>query len=168
MSIMCIYEFTVRDSPAAVVLAVFYFIGITGTLSWATYNIVRASNLFRGQSEKVLADQLPTKILSRWSLLCVMFKKNKNWFIAPLLIYVLLKSIFVAVAQNSAYVQALALLILDLGYLVGICYIRPWLDKGTIICNIVICTINFLNAFMLLIFCGIFKSPVCFFVQLDP
>merc|ERR1711964_372119 len=41
MTILCLWEFTQVDSPAEVVLAIFFFFGMTGTLAWAALKVVR-------------------------------------------------------------------------------------------------------------------------------
>jgi hypothetical protein len=62
-------------------------------------------------------------------------------------------------AQNAGTVQAIALLLIEAGALIGSAVLRPWMDKKTNTFNIAICAINFINAIFLLIFTKVFDQP---------
>lgn len=164
MSIMCLWEFTQNDSSGAMMLAVFYFFGILLLLGWAAFNLLKESRFFSAKPdnrEKLgeSPERAGHKFNKKWNLLCVTFRKDAYWFLAPLLFYMFIKAIFVSIAQNAGSVQALALVILELVYLVAAAYLRPWMDQRTNTCNITVAVLNFLNALYLLIFCGLFKVP---------
>lgn len=66
---------------------------------------------------------------------------------------------FIAFGQKNGNVQAVALVLVELAYLVAVAYLRPWMDKKTNIFNISICTINFLNVIFLLVFTNMANAP---------
>lgn len=41
LSILCLWELTQGDSPAEMVLAVGFFLGVVVSLSWASWNVIR-------------------------------------------------------------------------------------------------------------------------------
>ncbi|RPA87136.1 TRP-domain-containing protein [Ascobolus immersus RN42] len=168
-SIACfsLYEFTATDSPAAVVLAVFYLLTLTGTLAWAVFWILRTTSFsmmtqstleLEKAAPAVAANRRKSKA-SRWGILCITYDKEHYYFIAPFIFYILLKSIFVGVAQKHQRVQAVALFVIEILYCGLACYLRPWMDKRTNIVNISIAVVNMLNAVCLMIFSGIFSAP---------
>ncbi|APA16037.1 hypothetical protein SS1G_10151 [Sclerotinia sclerotiorum 1980 UF-70] len=160
MTILCLWEFTQNDSPAEVVLAIFFFFGMTGTLAWAAMKVVRIAK------RSVLMHKNPAYILysdpsalNKWGFLYVQFRATAYYFIIPTLIYIVIKGMFIAFGQNSSTVQAIALLLIEAAALIGASVIRPWMDKSTNSFNIAICAINFLNTIFLLVFTDIFNQP---------
>jgi hypothetical protein len=81
------------------------------------------------------------------------------YFIIPLLAYIFVKAMFIAFAQSAPVVQAVSLIIMEAAFLIGVCILRPWMDKKTNIYNISIAVVNFLNAIFLLIFTNVFNQP---------
>jgi hypothetical protein len=160
MTILCLWEFTQVDSPAEVVLAVFFFFGMTGTLAWAAMKVVRIAQ------RSVLMHKNPAYILysdpaalNKWGFLYVQFRATAYYFILPVLIYTLIKGMFIAFAQGSGTAQAIGLLLIEAIALIGASVVRPWMDKATNSFNISICAINFLNAIFLLMFTNVFNQP---------
>lgn len=97
--------------------------------------------------------------LNKWGFLYVQFKATAYYFITPILVYVLIKGMFVALAQNNGNLQAIALVIIEAVYLIIVCVLRPYMDKKTNGFNIAICVINFISAIFLLVFTGLFDQP---------
>ncbi|KAF7946890.1 uncharacterized protein EAE97_004139 [Botrytis byssoidea] len=160
MTILCLWEFTQNDSPAEIVLAIFFFFGMTGTLAWAAMKVVRIAK------RSVLMHKNPAYILysdpsalNKWGFLYVQFRATAYYFILPTLIYILIKGMFIAFGQNASTVQAIALLLIEAAALIGASVIRPWMDRSTNSFNIAICAINFLNTIFLLVFTDIFNQP---------
>lgn len=98
--------------------------------------------------------------LNKWGFLYVQYRASAYYCVIPVLVYTLVKSMFIGLAQPASLVQAIALLIIELALLVGAGYMRPWMDKKTNIFNISICAVNFLNTILLLFFTETFKQPV--------
>lgn len=160
MTILCLWEFTVHDSPAEIVLAVFFFLGMTGTLVWAAAKVFliarRSVQLHKNPAYILYSDP---SALNKWGFLYVQFRATAYYFIFPTLVYILVKGMFIALGQNSGTLQAAALVIVEAIALIGASVLRPWMDKPTNSFNISICAINFLNAIFLLIFTGVFNQP---------
>lgn len=160
MTILCLWEFTQRDSPAEVILGVFFFFGMTGTLAWAATKVIliakRSVHMHNNPGYILYSDPA---VLNKWGFLYVQFRASAYYFILPMLLYIVVKGMFIALAQNSGTVQGAALVVIEAIALVGSSVLRPWMDKPTNSFNISICAINFINAVFLLIFTGVFDLP---------
>jgi len=160
MTILCLWEFTQVDSPAEVVLAIFFFFGMTGTLAWAAMKVIRIAKrsveMHKNPAYILYSDP---SALNKWGFLYVQFRATAYYFILPCLVYILVKGMFIAFGQNAGTVQAVALLLVEAMFLIGASVIRPWMDKSTNSFNIAICSVNFVNAVFLLIFTDVFNQP---------
>lgn len=160
MTILCLWEFTQVDSTAEVVLAVFFFFGMTATLGWAASKVVRLARrsvvMHRNPAYILFSDP---QALNKWGFLYVQFRASAYYFIIPVLGYTLIKGMFIALAQNNSTAQAVGFLLIEAGALIGASVMRPWMDKSTNSFNIAICVINFINAIFLLIFSDVFNQP---------
>ncbi|SCU96081.1 LAMI_0F05138g1_1 [Lachancea mirantina] len=160
LSILSIWEFTQRDSPAVVVVAV-VVLAVVGLL--LLYGVVRV--IVRGR-ESLKLYKTPAYLLygdanflNRYGFLYVQFKADMYWWLIPLLAYLLLRSLFVAVLQDQGRAQSVVVFVIEVVYFVAICWVRPYLDKRTNAYNIVIHLVNFLNSLFFLFFSNIFKQP---------
>ncbi|CZT02833.1 probable Calcium_related spray protein [Rhynchosporium agropyri] len=160
MTILCLWEFTQVDSPAEIVLAIFFFFGMTGTLAWAALKVVRIAKrsveMHKNPAYILYSDPAA---LNKWGFLYVQFRASAYYFILPTLAYLLVKGMFIAFGQKSGTVQAVALVLIEAVILIGASVIRPWMDKSTNSFNIAICAVNFVNAVFLLIFTDVFNQP---------
>ncbi|KAK4096969.1 TRP-domain-containing protein [Parathielavia hyrcaniae] len=160
ITVFCLWEFTQNDSPAAMVLAVFFFVGILTTLSYAAYRVIRIARrsvaLHRNPAYILFSDP---HALNKWGFLYVQFRASAYYFIVPVLVYILVKGMFIAFAQRAGTVQAVALIIIEAAALIAASVLRPWMDKSTNSFNIAICAMNFINAIFLFIFTDVFGLP---------
>jgi hypothetical protein len=161
MTILCLWEFTQVDSPAEVVLAIFFFFfGMTGTLAWAAMKVIRIAkrsvDMHKNPAYILYSDP---SALNKWGFLYVQFRATAYYFILPTLVYILIKGMFIAFGQKSGTVQAIALVLIEAAVLIAASVIRPWMDKSTNSFNISICAVNFLNAIFLLVFTDVFNQP---------
>ncbi|AEO64781.1 uncharacterized protein THITE_2111124 [Thermothielavioides terrestris NRRL 8126] len=160
MTILCLWELTQNDSAAAMVLAVFFFLGILATLSYAAYRVIRLArrsvSLHRNPAYILFSDP---QALNKWGFLYVQFRASAYYFIVPVLVYTLVKGMFIAFAQSAGTVQAVALIIIEAAALIASTVLRPWMDKSTNSFNIAICAMNFINAIFLFIFTDVFGLP---------
>ncbi|KAI4160225.1 MAG: hypothetical protein LQ342_005937 [Letrouitia transgressa] len=160
MTVLCLWELTQRDSAAEVVLALFFFISMTVSLGWAALKVFRIAkrsvNMHKNPAYILYSD--PTA-LNKWGFLYVQFRATAYYFIMPILLYILLKGIFVAFGQGSGIAQAVGLVIIEAVFLIGVSILRPWMDKKTNSFNIAIAAINFLNVIFLLVFTSVFNQP---------
>lgn len=160
MTVLCLWEFTQHDSAAEMVLAVFFFFGMTITLGWAASKVIRIARrsvaMHRNPAYILFSDP---QALNKWGFLYVQFRASAYYFIVPMLGYTLLKGMFLAFAQSKGTVQAVAFIVIEAGALIAASVLRPWMDKSTNSFNIAICAVNFLNAVFLLIFTDVFNQP---------
>ncbi|KAI1865858.1 hypothetical protein JX265_004564 [Neoarthrinium moseri] len=160
MTILCLWEFTQVDSPAEVVLAVFFFFGMTATLGWAASKVIRIARrsvaMHRNPAYILFSDP---QALNKWGFLYIQFRASAYYFILPVLGYLIIKGMFIAFAQKSGTAQAVGLLLIEAGWLVAASVMRPWMDKSTNTFNIAIAAINFINSIFLLIFSDVFSQP---------
>lgn len=160
MAILCLWEFTQADSPAEVVLAVFFFFGLAITLGWGCSKVIRIARrsvaMHRNPAYILFSDP---QTLNKWGFLYIQFRASAYYFVAPVLGYTLIKAMFVAFAQRSPIAQAVGFLVIEAGALIAASVMRPWMDKPTNSFNIAICVVNFLNAVFLLIFSDVFGAP---------
>ncbi|KAI1333707.1 hypothetical protein F5Y15DRAFT_410148 [Xylariaceae sp. FL0016] len=160
MSILCLWEFTQVDSPAEVVLAVFFIVGMTVTLGWAATKVIRIARrsvqMHRNPAYILFSDP---QALNKWGFLYIQFRASAYYFVIPILGYTLVKSMFIAFGQSSGTAQAIGFLLIEAGALIAASVLRPWMDKSTNSFNIAICAVNFINAIFLLIFSDVFNQP---------
>jgi hypothetical protein len=160
ITIMCLWEFTQNDSPAAMVLAVFFFLGSLIALAYAAYKVIRIARrsvtMHRNPAYILFSDP---HALNKWGFLYVQFRASAYYFIVPMLVYILVKGMFIAFAQRSGTVQAVALIIIEAAALITASVLRPWMDKSTNTFNIAIFAINFVNAIFMFIFTDVFGLP---------
>ncbi|RDA93702.1 hypothetical protein CP533_4898 [Ophiocordyceps camponoti-saundersi (nom. inval.)] len=160
MAILCLWEFTQVDSPAEVVLAVFFFFGMALTLAWGAAKVIRIARrsvtMHRNPAYILFSDP---QALNKWGFLYIQFRASAYYFIAPVLGYMLIKAMFVALSQRNAVAQAVGFVIIEAAALIAASVLRPWMDKSTNSFNIAICVVNFLNAIFLLIFSNVFGAP---------
>ncbi|KUI71500.1 Flavin carrier protein 2 [Cytospora mali] len=160
MSILCLWELTQGDSPAEMVLAVFFFLGILVCLAWAAFNVIRMARrsiaLHKNPAYALYSD---AHALNKWGFLYIQYRASAYYFVVPVLLYTLVKAVFVAFAQDSGLTQAIALIIIEVAALIATTVLRPYMDKSTNAFNVTICVVNFLNAVFLLIFTDVFDQP---------
>lgn len=160
MMVLSFWELTRRDSAGLVVLAILTMLTMIAVLAWASSKVVRIAQrsiaMHKNPAYILYSDPAA---LNKWGFLYVQFKAAAYWFIIPWLGYLLIKAMFVGLAQGSPKVQAIALLLIELALLVGVSILRPWMDKKTNGFNIAIAAINFISAFLLVMFSEVFGQP---------
>lgn len=160
MCVLCLWEFTQQDSPAEVVLAVIMILSMLVSLGWASQKVIRLAKrsvtMHKNPAYILYSDP---SCLNKWGFLYVQYRATAYYFVVPFLIYTLVKGMFIGLSQPAPIVQTVALVILELGMLVAVCILRPWMDKKTNVFNISIAVINFLNSIFLLVFSDVFDPP---------
>lgn len=169
MVVLCLWEFTQNDSAAEMVLAIFTLFTMIGILGWASSKVIRLARrsiaMHKNPAYILYSDPVS---LNKWGFLYVQFKATAYFFIVPVLLYVLVKGIFIALAQSSGVAQAVALLIIEAVFLIAVSILTPYMDKKTNVFNISICVINFISAVFLLVFSNVFNQPVSHNQLLNP
>ena len=101
MSILCLWEFTQVDSPAEVVLAIFFFFGMSATLGWAAVKVIliarRSQQMHKNPAYILYSDP---NALNKWGFLYVQFRATAYYYILPVLVYIIIKAMFVGFAQR--------------------------------------------------------------------
>ncbi|KAL0943104.1 Flavin carrier protein 1 [Colletotrichum truncatum] len=160
LTVFCLWEFTRIDSPAEVVLAVFFFFGAALTLLAAAFKIIliarRSIALHRNPAYMLFSNP---QILNKLGFLYVQFRGSAYYFVLPAIGYIIIKGAFISFSQTNNAVQTIALVIIEFAALIAASVMRPWMDKSTNIFNISIFVMNVLNSLMLLIFTNIFGTP---------
>jgi len=160
MSVLCLWQLVERDSAAEVVLALVVFISMAGALGFASWKVIslakKSVEMHKNPAYILYSDP---ECLNKWGFLYVQYRATAYYFVVPLLAYILVKAIFIAFAQKSAIAQAVGLVIVEAAALVGVCVLKPFMDKKTNIFNISICSMNMLNAIQLLFFSDAFGQP---------
>ena len=161
MVVLCFWELTKRDSAAEVVLAIVTLATFLASLGWGSYKVwsigYRSVQMHNNPAYILYSDP---RALNKWGFLYVQFKASLYYFIIPVLIYTLIKGMFIAFAQEKGTVQAIGLLVLEAIYTTFLCVMRPYMDKKTNVFNISIAVVNFINSLLLLFFSGVFDLPV--------
>ncbi|KAA8909279.1 hypothetical protein TRICI_004591 [Trichomonascus ciferrii] len=160
LSVLCLWELTQRDSAACVVLAVLSYVIVVVILGFAAFKVIsiarRSAALHKNPAYILFSDPAA---LNRWGFLYIQYRATAYYFIVPFLAYTFVKAAFVALAQPSGKTQAMAVFILELGWLVALSWLKPYMDKTTNGFNIAIAAINFINALFFLFFSSIFNQP---------
>jgi hypothetical protein len=161
MVVLCFWELTKRDSAGEVVLAIFTLVIFLCILGWASSKVIRIAQrsivMHKNPAYILYSDPVS---LNKWGFLYVQFKAASYYFIVPILGYLLIKGMFIGLAQKSGTVQAIALLLIEAGLLIAVSVLRPYMDKKTNAFNISIAAINFAGAIFLLFFTEVFGQPV--------
>ncbi|EON68681.1 hypothetical protein W97_07939 [Coniosporium apollinis CBS 100218] len=160
MVVLCFWELTQRDSAAEVALAILTIVTMTLILGWASSKVIRIAQrsiaMHKNPAYILYSDPVS---LNKWGFLYVQFKATAYYFIVPVLFHVLLKGMFIGLGQESAVVQAIALVLIEAGLLIAVSIMRPYMDKKTNAFNISICAVNFVSSIFLLVFTDIFDQP---------
>lgn len=162
ISTLCLWELAERDSPAEVVLAVGFLMTLCVILAFGTYKTLRTLNQTRKDSTNanpaygLFAD---VGVLNKFGPLYIQYRASASYFIIPSLIRIVGKAMLVALGQNKPIAQAIALMIIEVGFLIAASVIRPWMDKGINSFHIAISVVDFLNSVLLFIFCNVFSLP---------
>lgn len=160
MVVLCLWEFTQRNSAAEVLLAVVMILSLLIALGWAAQKVIRLAKrsvtMHKNPAYILYSDP---SCLNKWGFLYVQYRATAYYFVVPYLVYVLVKGMFIGLSQPSPVVQTVALVVIELAMLVGVCVLRPWMDKKTNVYNISIAVVNFINVIFLLVFSDVFNPP---------
>jgi hypothetical protein len=161
MIVLCLFEFTRKDSSAEVVLSVWMLLFVVTILAVASMKIWRIAHrsqqLHRSSAYMLYSD---SKILNKWGFLYIQYKATMTSFLTLVLIHSLIKGGFVGLGQRSGKAQVIGLFILELFFLIIVCSLKPYMDKKTNSFNISIASVNFVNLLIVFLISGIFYLPV--------
>lgn len=157
LSFLSLWEFTSRESVATTIDAVVMYAVLIVTLCYATVAVIilarNSTKLFKNPAYILYGNP---EVLDRWGFLYVQFRATAYWFLVPILIYSFVKSAVIALGQSNGKVQAVFVFVVEILYLILICWIRPYMDKSMNIFNISIASISFVNSICFLFFSQLF------------
>ncbi|ANZ75841.1 BA75_02383T0 [Komagataella pastoris] len=160
VSLLCLWQWTVTDSVGTVVVAVILFLGLFALLLQSAVKVVLTGRSsirnYKNPAYLLFGD---TKILNKFGFLYVQFRADKYYWVLVLLVYTFLKSFFIAILQAHGKVQAVLVFALETLYFIGLCWLRPYMDKRTNALNIFISVVGVLNSIFFLFFSKIFNQP---------
>lgn len=158
--IFSFWEFVQHDSAAVIILAVFFLLVCLLILGWSAAKVylTGTESLNKHNTPAYLLFSDP-QILNRYGFLYVPYKAFSYYFIIPVLVYFFVKACFIGFAQNSGKTQAVAMFIIELAYLIGISYYKPYMDKSTNVINIIIAVVTLINSILVMFFSQLFHTP---------
>ncbi|QBM90625.1 ML-like domain-containing protein [Metschnikowia aff. pulcherrima] len=154
------WEFTVRDSAGLVVVAAFFVLVAFVLLGFAAFRVIsfgrRSVREHKNPAYLLYGNNV---FLNKFGFVYVQYRANCYYFVGFSLLYIFLKTFFVAVLQKHGKVQSLVVFAIELVHCVAVCWIRPFMDKRTNAFNITISVINTLNALFFAFFSYVFRQP---------
>lgn len=160
LSVMCLWEFTRNDSAGAVVVAAFLFAVVIVLLFQAGFRVFflgrRSTRQFKNPAYLLYGDN---KFLNKFGFIYIQYRAASYYWVVVYLTYVFLKSLFVAVLQNHGRAQSVIVFAIELFYMIGLCIVRPFMDKRTNAFNIAISVVSTINALFFMFFSYIFGQP---------
>lgn len=160
ISVLSLWEFTARDSAAIVVVAAFLFLMAIVLLIYAIVRVIelgrRSTRVHKNPAYLLFGD---AKFLNKFGFVYVQYRADCYYFVAVSVLYCFLKTLFVAVLQQRGRIQAVIVFAIELIYCVGVCWLRPFMDKRTNAFNITIAIINTINALFFMFFSYVFHQP---------
>lgn len=169
MLMFSLWELTQHNSPALVVLACSTILTLLVLIAFAGFRICRLGyRSIQLHTNPAYILYSNPEILAHWGPFYIPFRAPWYFFGFILLGFTFLKACFVAFAQRSGTTQAVAILILELGKLVVVALIRPYMDNTTNALSISIATVGLVNAIMLVLFTRDLGLPVSHYFNQDP
>lgn len=160
ITVLCFWEFSSRDSAGIIVIAVFLLIVALVLLCQAAVRVIyigrKSVRQFKNPAYLLFGNGT---FLNQYGFIYVQYKADCYYFIAVSLLYVILKSLFVAVLQHYGRVVSVIIFAIELVYLIILCWIKPFMDGRTNAFNISISVIGTINALFFMFFSSIFNEP---------
>lgn len=157
LSVMCLWEFTNDSSIATVITAAVVYAVVAASLLFATTKVVllarKSTKMFQNPAYILYGNN---EILNRWGFLYVQYRATHYWFLMPFIGYIFVKSAVIAFGQANGKVQAVLIFVVELIYMVALCWFKPYMDKKTNGFNIAISVICFVNSIFFLFFSQLF------------
>ncbi|CAI4064966.1 hypothetical protein N7582_002835 [Saccharomyces uvarum] len=161
ISLLALWEFTQKDSIAALMEAIVVFLLTTTLLSSAGVRIWRqmhkSKKFFSHSSYLLFGD---SKFLNKFGFLYSQYSSSKVWWLMVTLAYMLIRSVLVGALQTHGKSQSVGIFLTEAIYLIFLCWVRPYMDKITNIFNISIHSLNLVNAFFFLFFSNLFQQLI--------
>lgn len=160
LSVMCLWQFAEHDSVGTVIVAVFLLAIVLILLFQAAIRVIllgrRSVRQFRNAAYLLYGDG---KFLNKFGFIYSNYNADCYYFVLITMIYLFIKSLFVALMQKHGKPQSVIIFVIELAYFITLCVKRPFMDRITNSFNITISVINTINAFFFMFFSYVFKQP---------
>lgn len=157
--VFCVWELTERDSIACVIMAIVLLVIVLGILIQALIKLFligkESVQLYQNPAYSLYGD---SKVLNKYGFLYVQYSALCYYWVMVSLSYIIIKLLIIGVLQGQGKVQAMIVFVVEVLYLIGVCAIRPFMDRRTNVFNILIHIVNVINLVFFLIFSEIFGS----------
>jgi hypothetical protein len=161
LAILCGWEIRREGSGVVRSLAVLTLLNVLSLLGYAIFRVTKIAqascNEHRNHAVLLFGDE---SVLSKWGFLFSEYKSCCSYFIIPRFVYLVLKSLFMAIPQDAPIVAVVATFILDLAFFTLLVIFRPHLDTTVNFMAIAVISMTLLNSTLLLLFSNIFGLPV--------
>lgn len=158
--ILSLWEFTERDSPAVIVLAVILLLTALGVLGYAFWSTHKYGNLsLEKHSNPAALLYGDSKILHKFGFCYTMYHAQVYWFGVVLLAYTFCKGVFIALCQGSGKASTLVLFLLDLAYTIFLFIKKPYMNKSTNVLHFCTAIVTTINSFLFVFFSQLFGQP---------
>lgn len=151
--ILSLWEFTVRDSPAVVVLAVLTLVLAIGIMTFACWNTHISGTLSKRKYNNSAAILYGDNyVLQKFGFCYTMFHAEKYWFGIVIMCHALVKGIFLGLCQASGKVSSFVFFFVDFAFMVFLFIQKPYMNKSTNILNYCVAVVVTLNSLMFIFF----------------
>ena len=159
-SVLCFWEFTRLDSAGELVLAIFWWAGLTLPLAWITATTVfHVQRTRKAGINPARSPYLNSTRSGKLSFLHAHFLSDAYYFFALFLLHHQAKGIITAVSQSAPVPQAILFVVIDAIMMALTIWLRPYMNKSMNRRGIATVILGFLNSVCVLIFSDIFHGP---------
>jgi hypothetical protein len=161
-TLYCVYQFTRRDSWAAMVLAGVSLGLFTLVLAWFTWRIWSLARKYKKAEGDASALYDNKETWRKYSLFYENYKKGYWWLFLPTIIYMAARGVVIAAGDGHGMVQTGGQLIIEALMLVLLLWVRPYSLKSGNWINITIQVVRVLSVLCILVFVeqlGIAQTP---------
>lgn len=160
LMILSLWEFTVHDSAAVIVLAVIFLVVPLAVILYLyirVFQYARRSIREYNNPAAILYGDL--RVLDKFGFCYTMFHADKYWFGMIVIIYNFVRALFIGLCQSSGKASSLVLWIMDMIFMAILFWQKPYLNKPTNIINYCIAIVCTINSFLFTFFSGVYGQP---------
>lgn len=157
LSLLCLWEFTMRESAATVIIASVMFAILLISLSVAATKVItlgyKSKSMFNNPASILYGNP---EIFQRWGFLYYQYSSTAYYFLIIDLAYNFSKSAVISLGQNSGKVQSVVFFVIEVSYFIVLCVVHPYMNKRTNVYNIAISVFSIVNAIFYMFFSQLF------------
>lgn len=161
LSLLCLWEFTTRESVATVVIACVMFAILLISLSVAATKVItlgyKSKAMFNNPASILYGNP---EVFQRWGFLYYQYNSSAYYFLILDLAYNFSKSAVISLGQKNGKAQSIVFFIIEIIYFIILCVVRPYMNKRTNGYNIAISVFSIVNAILYMFFSQLFGEKV--------